>query len=215
MAEMIIKTARVRLTVKNIGDRRVAGLASTFEDPQNYDSYGDVFAPGAFIESINKHLSGDRRVKLFRDHRHPIGMLKTLAETARGLEVDGRISKTQMGDDTLTLVEDDVLDAFSVGGFVRGSEISEERTEWGYRVRVITKFELFENSVVPWGANPNALIAKHREMMLKSARFMDGAGRPSTKSTDLLLEEITKARQAIALAQAAHIVRDVRKGLRG
>jgi len=205
MADMIIKTARVRFTVKNIGDRRVAGLASTFEDPKNYDSYGDVFAPGAFLDSINRHLSGQRKVKLFRDHRHPLGMLESLAETGRGLEVDGRISKTQLGDDTLTLVEDEVLDAFSVGGFVRGAEVSDVRTEWGYRVRIITKFELFENSVVAGRANPNALLAQHRAMMLQDEAYIHGAGKPSCKPTDLIPHAVHPARPAHYLVRTDHI----------
>lgn len=81
----------------------------------------EEFARGAFDGQMKRN--GARSVFLARDHipmgGTPLGRLAMMRNDAKGLYIEAPVSRTQVGEETLTLVRDGVLDSFSIG-FVEG-----------------------------------------------------------------------------------------------
>jgi uncharacterized protein len=93
------------------GKRLVTGYASTLGD---VDRGNDLVEPGAYTKTLAEDFpSGQIKVK--RDHQHPIGLPVHMGQDSKGLLTFSRISKTAMGDETLILSEDGVIDRMSIG----------------------------------------------------------------------------------------------------
>jgi HK97 family phage prohead protease len=141
--------------------RTVCGIAVPFgtatEINEGRYSYKEVVQRGAFTRTITER--GPQRVKALVNHNQlaaPIGRAETLREDALGLYCELRISKTVAGDETLELVRDGALDAFSIG-FV---PIQTERR--GDDTIVRTEVSLREVSIVAFPAFPDARITAVR-----------------------------------------------------
>lgn len=121
--EMLIRTATnwADLDVRTDGDEGiVSGIAVPWEKPTRINSaLTEVFTRGAFDAQIARPDA----VFLARNHiplgGTPIGRLSLMRNDTRGLYVESKISRTQVGEETLTLLRDGVLDSFSVG-FLEG-----------------------------------------------------------------------------------------------
>ena len=118
----------------------------------------EMFAPGAFTHQ----LRAAHRVHFARDHLvlggTLIGKTIELRDDPAGLWGSWRVSKTPVGEETLTLVADGVLDELSVGFRAR-----KDRTEPDGTV-VREKADLVEVAVVLEGAyGRGALISGVRE----------------------------------------------------
>lgn len=127
------------------------GMASVF------DVMIDAWIPtrikaGAFTDT----LKDTSRVKVLRDHTDPIGRPLQLQERANGLWIKGEIvTGIARGADTLALMRAGVLDEMSIGF----NPVEYHMTKDGDQdVRVITKLNLFEVSIVTWGANREAKV---------------------------------------------------------
>lgn len=126
------------------------GLASTFG---NIDSYNDVIAPGAFIESLSKHTP----VILWQhDMWAPIGVPIEIRETSEGLFLKGKLPRSD------TLVKGRVIPQIEVGsitsmsiGFRRVKSDFNEETG----IRTLIKVSLIEVSLVTFPANDKAVIS--------------------------------------------------------
>lgn len=111
------------LEVRSEGDEGVVfGIAVPWDKPTPImPGLVEEFARGAFDGQMKR--GGPRSVFLARDHipmgGTPLGRLTEMRNDAKGLYVEGRVSRTQVGEETLTLVRDGVLDSFSIG-FVEG-----------------------------------------------------------------------------------------------
>ncbi|HKI85828.1 MAG TPA: HK97 family phage prohead protease [Thermoanaerobaculia bacterium] len=158
---MEFKTTRHEFKA-NRSQRTLEGYAATFEEPENYDSWGDIIAPGASLEDLaERGPEGKDRIKVLYQHSWgtPIGKPTKMAEDSTGILVEGKLSKVQAADEALVLIEDKVIDSLSIGYETLGYEIlTEHPTKWGYPVRKITKLKLFEFSPVTFPANENARI---------------------------------------------------------
>jgi len=155
------KTKKLEIKA-NRAKRTIEGHAATFEEPENYDSYGDIIAPGAFAEDLaERGPAGTGRIKVLWQHdwSTPIGLPTLMEEDSKGLSVAGKLSKVAAADEALTLIEDKVIDSFSFGYETLGYEILEDHpTKWGYPVRKLTKLKVYEFSPVTFPANENARI---------------------------------------------------------
>lgn len=137
--------------------RTIYGIAVPFDREatvnDGFGSYTEVFKRGAFRKTIAENLT---RIKLLVNHdkyqRLPIGRAVTLREDTAGLYGEFRVSQTREGDETLTLVRDGVVDAFSVG-FV---PVKEREPRPGLVER--TEVRLSEVSAVAFPAYADALI---------------------------------------------------------
>lgn len=106
----------VRATAKGGDGRTVEGLAVPYNRTQRISAeLTERFAEGAFRAQVHK----PGKVHFAREHVSlggtPIGRTVELREDARGLWGAWRVSATPAGDETLTLIEDGVLDELSIG----------------------------------------------------------------------------------------------------
>ena len=92
-----------------------------------------------------------------------------MVEDSKGLYVEGKISKTRLGDEALELMRDGVVDRMSIG-----FSIPNGKSDWddSMMVRRIKEVKLFEFSPVTFPANEAAVITsvKNLEGMLALAQ---------------------------------------------
>ena len=116
------------------------------------------FEPGA--------IDGVEDVKLFYGHEEPIGKVIEGRDTPEGYEIVARISDTPRGNEVYTLLQDDVLNRFSVGFFP-----VVDRKEGQTIVRELV--DLKEVSVVPFPAFEGAKITEVRSETEPEAELVD------------------------------------------
>lgn len=144
-----------QVEVRTSGDgRTVYGIAVPYGAEMRIDStLTESFARGAF----NKQITAANRIVYTRDHQahggQIIGRVTQLRDDSAGLYFEARISPTSVGDDTLTLIRDGVLDQHSIG-FSAGQD---RRLANGTIERVTAT--LRELSVVPEGAYGELAVA--------------------------------------------------------
>jgi len=136
---------------KKDGKRLISGYASTAA----LDRQNEVITIEALRQAAN-HLLENHTV--FYEHEHqkfPVGKVVETGIDDKGLRVIVEISQT--ADQLWTLIEEDILDSFSIGGRVTSSE--EKVGKDGKSYNEVTGIELFEVSVVGLPANPEAKFA--------------------------------------------------------
>lgn len=135
--------------IKASGDGwEVAGYASTFGG--NPDSYGDVVAKGAFLDSLTKRPN----VRLLWQHDmgEPIGKVISLTEDDHGLFGRWSLVPTDTGTKAHKLLQAGLVDSLSIGFLTESADYREDG------VRVLKTVELVEVSIVTIPANTNAVI---------------------------------------------------------
>lgn len=159
--------------------RIISGYASTFG---NWDAYNDLIRPGAFARTIAEKHTGREvsRIKFLWQHRasEALGVAVRLHEDSRGLEFEGKVLHPgELGRVALVLAAEKVIDAFSIGfdvypGGSRWLELDDlseaERLSllaqnslddlFWMPPRELSALDLWENSLVTWGANPLAMV---------------------------------------------------------
>jgi HK97 family phage prohead protease len=146
MSEMITREFQARLV--DAEERTIVGLAVPYG--QEIDLTGNTkerFEAGA-IRTIEN-------VKLFYGHEEPIGKVVEGRDTEEGFEIVAKISDTPRGNEIYTLLQDDVLNRFSVGFYP-----VKDRKEGQTIVR--EEVSLLEVSVVPFPAFSGAKITEVR-----------------------------------------------------
>lgn len=141
----------------------ISGYAST----NDLDRHGDIII-GDVLKKGEKALAENTTVFFNHEHKEkPIG--KVLNTEFRqngdfsGLYIDVGISKT--ANEIWTLIEEGVLNRFSIGMFVKDYDVKETEDD---AVFLITDAEIVEVSVVGLPANPNASIESFGKMLYKA-----------------------------------------------
>ena len=146
MSEMITREFQARLDT--LEERTIVGLAVPYgQEIELTGNMKERFEPGA--------IDGVEDVKLFYGHEEPIGKVIEGRDTPEGYEIVARISDTPRGNEVYTLLQDDVLNRFSVGFFP-----VVDRKEGQTIVRELV--DLKEVSVVPFPAFEGAKITEVR-----------------------------------------------------
>ena len=146
MSEMITREFEARLDT--LDERTIVGLAVPYgQEIELMGNMKERFEPGA--------IDGVEDVKLFYGHEEPIGKVISGRDTPEGYEIVARISDTPRGNEVYTLLQDDVLNRFSVGFFP-----VVDRKEGQTIVRELV--DLKEVSVVPFPAFEGAKITEVR-----------------------------------------------------
>lgn len=137
--------------------RTVRGLAVPYGvEIELFEGYFETIAPGALAPRAEDATS----LKLFYRHNEPIGLITSITETAKGIEIEARFSDTQAARDAYQLVRDGVIDRLSIG-FI---PLAFERTEDEAGVHTtITSLDLREVSLVPFPAYDGAIVTEVRE----------------------------------------------------
>lgn len=138
---------------KKKSKRSISGLAVPFNTPVTIlPGFSEQIAPGAITPN-------PRGVKLFWQHREPIGAVTTCRETPKGLVIDAKISNTTAGRDAYELVKDGAISQFSIG--FRERDYKDEKTGDGV-LRTQTGIDLMEVSLVPFPAYETTEITEIR-----------------------------------------------------
>lgn len=146
MSEMITREFQVRLS--DTEERTIVGLAVPYgQEIELTGNTKERFEAGA-IQSVED-------VKLFYGHEEPIGKVLEGRDTDEGFEIVARISDTVRGNEVYVLLQDGVLNRFSVGFFP-----VKDRKEGQTIVRELV--DLKEVSVVPFPAFEGAKITEVR-----------------------------------------------------
>lgn len=178
--------------------RTIEGYASTFEQPSNPDAYGDIVAPTAFDNTLQRNLA-ERRIKIADQHGQPVGVVIEARVDSKGLWTKGRVSETPQGDALLIYAKDGVYGEQSIGF----RTIRESRAANG--VRQLDEVDLLEVSPCAWGANRNAKItAVKSELALEGGATLEALEALETKATligaSYALEAIARAKWAVESA---------------
>ena len=159
------KAVHFEIKKDDIAGRVFSGYASTFD----VDLGGDIIVPGAFKKTIEGR---QQAVKVLWQHNEPIGKSMRLYEDSVGLFVEGKVSKTRLGDEAIELMRDGVVDQMSIGFTIPAgkSEISDDG------LRVIREVKLFEFSPVTFPMNENAIITSVKNMRdaIQQGKINDG-----------------------------------------
>ena len=149
-------------------DGTFSGYGSVFG---NVDSYGEVVAPGAFLDSLALiKASGDPLPALWQ-HRSdsPIGGYDELDEDERGLKVAGwlMVDSIPLAAQAHALMKRRVVKGLSIGYYVEADSWNEKD-----RIRTLTKLDLVEISIVTFPANAEAQVEAVKSIghILKSGR---------------------------------------------
>lgn len=138
---------------KKKSKRSISGLAVPFMTPTRIlPGFSEQIAPGAITPN-------PRGVKLFWQHREPIGAVTSCRETPKGLVIEAKISNTAAGRDAWELVKDGAISQFSIG--FRERDYSDEKTKDGV-LRTQTGIDLMEVSLVPFPAYETTEITEIR-----------------------------------------------------
>lgn len=138
---------------KKKGKRSISGLAVPFMTPTRIlPGFSEQIAPGAITPN-------PRGVKLFWQHREPIGAVTSCRETPKGLVIEAKISNTTAGRDAYELVKDGAISQFSIG--FRERDYKDEKTGDGV-LRTQTGIDLMEVSLVPFPAYETTEITEIR-----------------------------------------------------
>ena len=162
------KEVPLRLKAFSLTDRTFEGYISTFEKPENYDSYGDIVAPGFFAEDIAARgpASKDPRIKVLFNHDwdRPIGLPIEMHEDEIGCFAKAKCPEgIPDADLALKFIDTGLWDALSFMFEVEEySWVEDQMTKWGYPVRKLIRGKTHEFSPVTFPANDNARIAKAR-----------------------------------------------------
>lgn len=134
-------------------DGSFTGYAAVFN---NVDLGGDVILPGAFTHAKTTP-DGQIRIALNHDLRQLAGKAK-FSQDQHGLRVEAQLSLgVSYVKDAYALMQDGVLNGLSVGFNILPDGATWEDRDDRY-TRIISKAELWEFSIVPFGMNPEALV---------------------------------------------------------
>lgn len=123
----------------------------------NVDLGQDVILEGSF-EKVRTTSDGRLRLALYHDLRQLVGNAKYEMDE-HGLRIEGQMNMdVSYARDAYYLMKDGSLDGMSVGFDILKGGVDWREGEEGESVRVISKAELWEVSIVPFGMNPDALI---------------------------------------------------------
>ena len=166
-------------------DGHFEGYASTFG---NVDSDMDIIERGAFSDSLAKYKSKAKLPKLLWQHnpQEVIGVYEEMREDDRGLYVKGRLLKdVSKGREAYALLSAGAMDGMSIG-FQTIEAIFEGASN---SIRKILKVDLWEVSLVTWGANPEALVTDVKGVKTERdfERFLRDSGYSRKEATAIAL----------------------------
>lgn len=145
MESLEIREMEFRVT--DAEKREVAGIAVPYERVER----GEMFAR----DSVE--LDPEAKLMWQHDQKEPIGKIIEGRHTPEGFEIRASISDTARGRDAITLLEDGVVNRFSVGFVMRDSTVDEQRN------RVVTSAYVREVSLVSFPHYEGATVTEIRD----------------------------------------------------
>lgn len=121
----------------DLAKRTVEAYASTFG---NVDGNDDIAVKGSYADTLKTDLPANQ-IKVKRNHTTIIGKPLHAEEDSTGLLTVSRFSETDLGNETLILVQDQALDELSIGFKALDKNYT---TMGGRRVRELKRIKLYE-----------------------------------------------------------------------
>ena len=146
--------------------RLVTGYASTFNV---VDHGNDLVEPGAYTKTLAEDFPA-KQIKVKRDHEHVIGLPIHMEQDSKGLLTVSRISQTALGNDTLILVEDGVIDRMSIG--YKCEQRAYEMRDGG-RIRRMQQVKLREYSLLGQPPMNDGAVVTGVKSLYDVARVLD------------------------------------------
>jgi HK97 family phage major capsid protein/HK97 family phage prohead protease len=153
-----------RFEIKSLAETGViSGYASVFNVE---DAHNDLITSGAFNNSILNHKKS-KQIKLLWQHQqeHPVGIIENIFEDRYGLRVEARLLlEVDKAREAYALIKAGAINGLSIGFEV-------EKSHHVKNVRIITKINLWEISLVTFPANHLAQINnfKNKETSMKTS----------------------------------------------
>jgi len=185
----------------------IEGFASTFG---NVDKVNDMVMEGAFKKSLHRMRRNKKQIPMLMGHdtRTPIGVFTSAKEIkGEGLFVEGRISKTTIGNDAATLVKDKVIDSMSIGFMINEFEFDVKKN-----IRKLTEIDLMEISLVTFPANEKATITAVKDFVegINGITALEAAIINNTINTYLKRQDESERTRAFdCIREFEHFLRDV------
>ena len=146
----------------------ISGYFSTYDrDP---DSYGDIVAPGAFNETIEKRKESGHPFPLCWNHSMDqiIGAVDTIEETEKGPLMTAHFFDTPLAQEKRELVKEGVVYQFSFAyEIVKDGNVT---LDDGTKAHELRQVDLFEVSIVPIPANQHAQVTDIKSGRRNSAK---------------------------------------------
>ena len=162
------------------GSVMIRGMAST----NDFDRAGDTISPDAWAKGGLQNFENNPIILFNHDYNKPIGRATGLKVTAKGLELEAKISKSAP-EGVCELVKDGVLGAFSVGFRVKDADYLSETD--GYKIK---DAELFEVSVVSVPCNQAATFSLAKSF--DSSEEYEAFKKTFTNRVDLASQSLAK-----------------------
>ena len=151
--KMVLAFDQKTFEIDGTDERKFSGYANTFD---HKDRAGDNTQRGAFVKSIAKHTAAGTKVKMLAHHdkTRPIGVWTSMSEDAKGLFVEGRLTKgVRDSDEAYALLKDGALDAMSIGYHVVKEEYDRKSG-----ANLLHEIDLQEISLVAMPANEESVV---------------------------------------------------------
>lgn len=201
---MLTKATDPKLSVKDVDTVKgiVTGYFSTYGVK---DSDGDIILPGAFTKTVAEQGPlGKDSIKHLRQHdrNQLVGrILKLNALDPVGLYFESEMSKTQLGQDTLMLYQEGILNQHSIGFRIpqNGTRYDQAQDAW-----LIGETMLREGSVVTWGANPETPVTgikAEMEQLERIESFLKHG--KATDETFVYLQQLKAKIESLLVLKAA------------
>lgn len=189
-------TLHLRARSINDEERTVSGIAVPYENEiEIFEGYFETIARGAYTPLSE----GETGVKLFWQHREPIGIVTEIAEADDGVHISARISNTPRGDEAYQLVKDGVIDRFSIG--FNPIEYQEARAKDGMHI-THTAIEIREVSLVSFPAYEGAQVHEVRNRKEKRPMTTPTASAVTVDDLDQVRASVDDLSQAVSLIRA-------------
>lgn len=169
-----LATVQVRdLQVRSVDQeaREVTGIGVPFGQVIDLGWFREQFAPDCQFDDMDRAL-------LLYLHQEPIGRLVRWEATPQGVLVTFRISTTARGEEVYTLLQDGVIDRFSIG--FRAVEWLEDTDQ---DLITHTRVQVREFSLVPFPAYPAAVVTDVRHAQTPSTTPTTTEGTPPMTDT--------------------------------
>ena len=178
-------------TIKSNEDAgTISGYFATYD--RIPDSYGDVIAPGAFTETLEKRKESGHPFPLCWNHDldQIIGKVNDIEDTDKGPHMTASFFDTQLAQEKREIVKSGVVYQFSFAYDVL--EAGPVELEDGVKANELRKLDLFEVSIVPIPANQNAVVTeiKSDAPEAKAEEPEVKAGRRNRKSDEDIIKQI-------------------------
>jgi hypothetical protein len=165
--EFVLKKGAVKKPDIDRENRMASGIVSMGTP----DSEGEVVVPSG--GDFSYFPSKIRTVYLGHDYEKPIGRCRRLEVRGNAIYASTYISTTALGEDVLTMMEEEIIEGWSIGFATKayGPPTTDEIEEYGEHNNIHREWRMFEYSATPMPCHADAktmLISKVAGLLEKN-----------------------------------------------